>query len=675
MTEAQIQLQNALTTTFLANLAFLSEYDNELYHRVDELSRMIENGSYKEKYALEFIIESGDFDIYDIVNNKYLYNKKPKKINDDLVRKIQFDEKDSIFNLSPDFLLKNKNKINKKNRFSIEELKELSILTLNDMQEYTNITKDYLENRNKKIKKIKKFIFLGTLLGRHIPEIAKKIDAEVYLVCERNLEIFRLSLFTVDYTVLAKKGVAFSIMDNQVNESNKIVNFLNTNVFDNYLIKFSTTNINIDGFVDNILNLLLTLNPTIYDYNRNLYIFFNRTTQYVNSNYKILLFDKIKEVCNFFENIPILYLAAGPSLDENIDWIKQNQNKFFIVTIGAAYRKLIQNDIRIDMITTLDEQKFLDEIQFDEYNVSKISKNTIILASAITHEKILKKFIQENLFLYEVFTPLNKKNIAFSGFSVGEITLDILLQLNAKKIYLLGLDLALNQVTGNTHSIESGSGTNILDLNKELTRDSFDYRNSLVRTKGNLLDEVYTTPIFFASIKSLEIKLLNKQNVEIYNLSTHGAYFENTKSLRIKDIKINEEEFIFNYKEFSSFLLEKSNYKISDEILNDLENEILFINTELKIILKEFKNVSVDNFDEFLEIIEILKVTKQKGFHILNRILFNYFEILFPYLNYYFNDKEIENEKIKINDIKTIFVKQIKNILNDYLNCLKRITK
>ena len=49
MTEAQIQLQNALTTTFLANLAFLSEYDNELYHRVDELSRMIERGEYKEK--------------------------------------------------------------------------------------------------------------------------------------------------------------------------------------------------------------------------------------------------------------------------------------------------------------------------------------------------------------------------------------------------------------------------------------------------------------------------------------------------------------------------------------------------------------------------------------------------------------------------------------------------
>ena len=95
MTEAQIQLQKALTTTFLSNLAFLSEYDNELYHRIDELSRMIENGTYKEKYALDFIIESGDFDVYDIVNDKYLYDKKPKEINDNMVKEIEFNEKNS----------------------------------------------------------------------------------------------------------------------------------------------------------------------------------------------------------------------------------------------------------------------------------------------------------------------------------------------------------------------------------------------------------------------------------------------------------------------------------------------------------------------------------------------------------------------------------------------------
>ena len=92
---------------------------------------------------------------------------------------------------------------------------------------------EYLNNphknkiRDKKLKEIPKFIFLGTLLGRHIPHIAEKVDAEIYLVLERNLEIFRLSLFTVDYTILAKKGVVFSVMDNYIEEENKILLFIN----------------------------------------------------------------------------------------------------------------------------------------------------------------------------------------------------------------------------------------------------------------------------------------------------------------------------------------------------------------------------------------------------------------------------------------------------------------
>ena len=81
-------------------------------------------------------------------------------------------------------------------------------------QEYTKTLNDFLDQKKKRFKKIDKFIFLGTLLGRHIPRIAQKVDAKMYLVLERNLEIFRLSLFTVDYTLLAKKGVVFSVMDN-----------------------------------------------------------------------------------------------------------------------------------------------------------------------------------------------------------------------------------------------------------------------------------------------------------------------------------------------------------------------------------------------------------------------------------------------------------------------------
>lgn len=173
MEEAQLELQNALTTTFLANLAFLSEYDNELYHRVDELSRMIENGTYKERYALEFNMQDGDFDIYDIVNDKYLYNKSPKRFNNDLIRKVDFDEKSSILNVAKHFLYEFQEEVDRKDRFEFEDSELVSAMTFNDTWEYSKITNDFLINRKRRLKDIKKFIFMGTLLGRHIPRVAR----------------------------------------------------------------------------------------------------------------------------------------------------------------------------------------------------------------------------------------------------------------------------------------------------------------------------------------------------------------------------------------------------------------------------------------------------------------------------------------------------------------------
>ena len=219
----------------------------------------------------------------------------------------------------------------------------------------------------------------------------------------------------------------------------------------------------------------------------------------------VYLINKTKKSLNLLKNIHVLYIAAGPSLDDNIEWIKKNHNNFFIVTIGAAYKKLLLNNIHIDVISTLDQDfKALNEKQFDDESVEKISKNTIIFASNMTNEKILKKFNRNNLFLYEVFSKLHKDNIVFQGFSVGEITLNILLDLNIKELYLVGLDLALNQETGESHAKDSNSATTKLNLDAEINRDTYNARESLIKVKGNHKEYVYTTPMFFSSIKSLE---------------------------------------------------------------------------------------------------------------------------------------------------------------------------
>ncbi|WP_323668355.1 6-hydroxymethylpterin diphosphokinase MptE-like protein [Aliarcobacter butzleri] len=675
MTEAQIQLQNALTTTFLANLVFLSEYDRNLYHRVDELSRMIENGTYQEKYALEFLMENGEFDIYDIVNDKYLYNKNPKKMNDELVRKVQFDEKNSILNLSSHFLVKEKIEVNKDKRFDFEKQSEFLHLTISDIQEYTNATKEYLDNKKRNLKKIAKFIFIGTLLGRHIPRIAEKVDANSYLILEKNLEIFRLSLFTVDYTILAKKGAIFSIMDDELSQDRAIYDFLSIEDIENYLIKFSTTNININSYIDSILTNLRTLDPMSYDYNRRLYSHLNRTTKLLKSKFKTILFNKLKKNCKFFRDKPILYIAAGPSLDENIEWIKQNQNKFFIVTIGAAYKKLLLNNIHIDMISTLDEKEELNSLQFDDESVNKLSNNTIILASTITYYKILEKLYTKNLYLFEVFSSLHKNNISFSGFSIGEVTLNILFYLNPKSIYIIGLDLSLNQVTGESHSENANSTATKLNLEDKQTRDTFEAQKSLIKIKGNLKKEVFTTPFFYSSIQHINNQTILHKNksTKIYNLSSNGAFFKDTITKKVSNIKINDfKDLSVDFSKLLEILDTNSENKLFEESKKELNKGLKILKNSLKKDLDKIKSTEFTSYDDFLE--EIIKIISQSNKipHFFQLFVF-YNESIIPYISYYFNNKKMKNEIKILKKVKNIYIKQIENLIDDYEICLKRV--
>ncbi len=680
MAEAQTQLQNALTTTFLANLVFLSEYDNELYHRIDELSQMIENGTYSEKYALDFVEENGDFDIYDIVNDRYLYKKNPKRINDELVKNVEFNEKNSIFTLENIYTLKNPLKMDFNKRLNIEDIDESNQLSQNNIFTYSNILKDFIENKKRRLKKIEKFVFIGSLLGRHIPRIANKIDANLYLVCERNLEIFRLSLFTVDYTILAKNsGVIFSIMDDVISEEEKLSNFFNINSLENYMIKFSTTGINIEKYIDRLLSTLISIKPTSYDYIRYLYTYINRTTQVLNSEHKILLLNKIKEKFNLFENTPVLFLAAGPSLDENIEWIKENQNKFIIVTIGAAYKKLLNHSIRIDMIFTLDEQFILDSLQFDDKSVSLIDKDTIIVASTITDKRILIKFNENSLFLYEIFLPFYKDNIALSGFSVGELSVAFLLNMNIKEIYLIGLDLALNQKTGSTHMEDNSSVGISYNLIEKENKTLFGLREGLIKVKGNLKEEVYTTGLFYTSIKYMEKFLTKKSpNTVVYNLSYNGAFFENSIPKKIDEVIVHN----YSNIDLSNNLLDKfkeySSISLDNESKLEINKEIGFIRNFLLKDFYEYKKISVKDYNEFFELtVKLISFITNYEFKSssISQILRNYLQIILPYLSYHFNDLKIRNENKKVALIKEVFIKQIEIIVNDYILFLERVVK
>ena len=427
------QLQNALLTNYLANLEFLNEYDNELYHKVEVLSQMIGNTSYKEKYRLEFIKEDGDFDVYDLKNQTYLYNKCPKRINRKLVNTVDFNEKNTIKSLEKALYSSSKNRLDeitlRKIKNSLQEANQSILLVKNEVLEYVNI---FDEKENKKLKKIDKFIFFGTLLGRHIFKIAEKLNTSLYFVCEKNLELFRLSLFVNNYRNLAKKcGVIFSIMDEE-DSVKKIDMFLNINPFSNYMLKFSSTGINVKEYIDYFLTSLVVQKPTSFDYNRFLYVLMRNASEKIN-NYKFIDF-KENINYNFFDRTPVLFIAAGPSFQSNLKWVKENQNKFFVVTIGAAYKTLLKNNIKVDLLISLDSSyEILSEKQFSLEDV-KLLKDTIVLCSSMTSKKLLDIFDQDRLFIYEVIYSFFNSKECLSAFSVGEKSIDLLLNMGVKNL-------------------------------------------------------------------------------------------------------------------------------------------------------------------------------------------------------------------------------------------------
>jgi hypothetical protein len=678
MTLAEQNLQDALVKQYFSNMHFLQETDFDLYTKIDTLSSLINSGIYKEKFILEFLSDSGDFDILNIENNHYLYNKNAKQVNDEFVNSVDFSIKNTFSNLNHYLYMST----NKNIEINDSKFKILDKIFFNDMSEYYGVLGN--TSSNKEYKEIDKFLFLGSLLGKHFDLIQKKINFKSCFIYEENLEIFRLSLFVSDYATLSlSSNIIFSIMDDNNNYSNKINIFLNkTYPYSNYNIKYLKMNYIDDNIYQGVLTQLHLSNSSNYDYTKILYDTFYSISKHINK-YNILTTKNKIDSFSLSNNLPVLFVAAGPSLNENIDWIRNNKNSFIIVAIGATYKKLFENGIEPDILTTVDPKfDILDKSHFNLNDV-KLLRNTIVIASINTPTKILNRFNQDKLFLYEVFENFKNKSIAYSGVSIGEISLSILLDLNVKEIYLIGTDLSLNKKTGNSHfdgyinATDNGKLDEKQKIDSSLKTGISTIRNEFLLVKGNDNEQVVTNRMFALSINQYNylIDIFRKDNQTIYNLCKNGAFIEGTIFKEIDSINFNKNI------ESKSFLMQNleilSEFGLNKEELILLERKINTISLLKKEMVQIFNNEnSSTNIIDFKKKLDklILKIISTEETILIN-IISNYLKLVLPYIYYSLNNKIDDNKEIQIVNIEHILFKQTENILSVYESYLRYIKK
>lgn len=158
------------------------------------------------------------------------------------------------------------------------------------------------------------------------------------------------------------------------------------------------------------------------------------------------------------KEIPAVIVAAGPSLEKNINLLNEVKGHFLIVAVDTAVKYLMQKDIVPDITVTVDPIKssdyYKDERTHDIPCVFEINANTEIINKQRGRCFILACNDYINGLLESV-----GKNIIINqsgGGSVATVAFALLHDLHQKKIILIGQDLASSN--GKTHAgdIEEG---------------------------------------------------------------------------------------------------------------------------------------------------------------------------------------------------------------------------
>lgn len=472
---------------------------------------------------------------------------------------------------------------------------------------------------------INKFIFIGTILGVHINDIHDKIKASSYLIIEPNIEIFRLSLFLTDYTKLCKESKVFFCIDfTNINFTHVVKDFLTYKYKYNTHIQFELASKNELELVNKLSIEFLENSEMTYPYSEYI-ISMKRGYDYCNNSQNGII--NLNLLTNILPQKPILFLGAGPSLSQNIDFISNHQDKFIVVAASASLRRLETVKVIPDVIITIDAKK--EEIlkQFDVNK--KYYNNSIILASIKTDEEVVRIidspytfFMQDSFELFEGYGTL-------TGINAGDIGISLLLRCGFQELYLLGFDAAIDSQTGDSYDSLHSSSKKI-----DLKNQGTSYDDHIIMVKGNFQKEVPTF-IYYKSMIDNIATLLQHTKTPIYNLSD-GAYFENTIAVKTTDTKVNDFT-VINKNNLKKELHDKFIIH-SKKGLN--QKDISFLKKEKK-VLQKLKNLKSQNIEN-----DFIRIKNNYNNSSIIQIIEKYLKLISPY-SYYTNNTQLHEKQYK----------------------------
>ncbi|EIJ80522.1 hypothetical protein PB1_09182 [Bacillus methanolicus PB1] len=373
----------------------------------------------------------------------------------------------------------------------------------------------YLYSRYDPIKEVSKFIdsqidslaniycLFGFGLGYHVEQLMVKEPSKKIFVIDTEISTIQAAMYHVDLTkILSNENVRIIILNNPT----QIQEFIRSIDSDGLNIKWIIP----QSWISTISNS--KLKEILEDIKiKEMSILRMKNIMEENFQNNIQLFDShIGPLLGQFEGKKAALVAAGPSLDDNTDVLRQLKNKYFLFCVGAAYKTLLHQKIEPDAIVISDPHHFVFE------QIKDVTSQIPLLFLATVNKEVVRHWIGPKIILFQEGYPLSEQYakehqipLIQTGGSVATTGLDVLLKMGFAEIVFFGQDLAYK---GNqSHSTHSTSNKTV-----SLYQSTF-------AVKANNHQRVTTSRSWLVFKKWIEQKIQQTTSVHFKNTSYTGA--------------------------------------------------------------------------------------------------------------------------------------------------------
>ena len=246
---------------------------------------------------------------------------------------------------------------------------------------------------------------------------------------------------------------------------------------------------------------------------------------------------QVSELDNKFIGEVALIIGAGPSLTENIQFIKDNREKFVIFAVNKALNILAQNNIIPDFAVCADARfvaktlSGLDDFLQKTNCIMHINSDSEILSKEF--KKIFISFPQNDGIVKRLAEYNDFIKMRENGGSATTSAFVSAVKMGFSKIILTGVDLAFKgetvYSTGEQYEKISQDAIRINSITKNITT---------VPSVTGL--DVVTSADYAAFIQHFETFIKDMEYSEVYNTTSFGAAIPGVKNLPFEKISLYE---------------------------------------------------------------------------------------------------------------------------------------